>query len=125
MECAVPGNSAPKVSGVGEVVVKTRFYSYGEKYNSTSTAEIIIPAKLTQKETVAAKKLALEVYETLCCKGLARVICSFQGGRFYVNEINTIPGFTNMSMYPKLWEAEGLSYTKLVSTLLELAVKRD
>jgi len=125
IECAVIGNSKPKVSAVGEVVVHEKFYSYEEKYNSSSTANIVIPANLTKEESGAAKQLALDTYKALCCRGLARIDMFISKGRLYVNEINTMPGFTDKSMYPKLWEEEGVSYKKLINNLLDLAVKKN
>ncbi|MBL1434433.1 D-alanine--D-alanine ligase [Candidatus Wolfebacteria bacterium] len=121
IECAVLGNLLPKVSTLGEVLVKDRFYSYEEKYNATSTTKVIIPAKLTEQEALTAKKLAMQAYKVLRCRGLARVDLFFSKNIFYVNEINTMPGFTNKSIYPKLWEDKGLSYKELVTCLLKLS----
>ena len=125
LECAVLGNSKPETSAIGEVVLSDTFYDYNEKYSSTSLAEIVIPAKLTSSEIATAQELAKKTYLALCCRGLARVDLFLSKGEFYVNEINTMPGFTNRSMYPKLWENTGLTYNKLIERLLNLATKKN
>lgn len=124
LECAVLGNDHPKASGVGEVD-SSNFYSYDEKYASTSEAKITIPALIDPNLLVKLKETALSAYKALDCQGLSRVdMFLTDEGEIYVNEINTIPGFTSISMYPKLWEQEGLGYSKLLDTLIELAIER-
>ncbi|SNT29705.1 D-alanine--D-alanine ligase [Ekhidna lutea] len=124
LECAVLGNDNPKATGVGEVQ-SGDFYSYEEKYASGSDAEIVIPAKIDEKYLPALKQTAVKAYKVLDCEGLARVdMFLTEEGTILVNEINTIPGFTSISMYPKLWEEEGLSYADLIDRLIELAIER-
>ncbi|MEM9895280.1 MAG: D-alanine--D-alanine ligase family protein [Bacteroidota bacterium] len=125
LECAVKGNASVKCSGVGEVVASD-FYSYDEKYAQHSRAKTIIPANVTQKELEELKKTAIEAYKALECKGLARVDMFLTGhGDVLVNEINSLPGFTSISMYPKLWEQEGFAYSDLLDELIELALQID
>lgn len=125
LECAVLGNETPMASGVGEVQ-SGNFYSYEEKYDSSSVAEIQIPAKIDEKYLIDLKDTAIRAYQSLDCEGMSRVdMFLTESGDIYVNEINTIPGFTNISMYPKLWEQEGMSYADLLDRLIELAMNRD
>ncbi len=122
MECAVLGNQSPKVSGVGEVK-SGEVYSYDEKYSASSTAETIIPADVSVQELEALRSTALRAYKALECKGLSRVDMFLDSnGDAIVNEINTMPGFTSISMYPKLWENEGVTYSQLIDELIELAI---
>lgn len=122
LECAVLGNESPKASGVGEVR-SGEVYSYEEKYDDSSSAEIIIPAEVKDEELENLRLAAIESYKALECKGLSRVDMFLTSeGNVYVNEVNTIPGFTSISMYPKLWEQEGVSYTQLLDELIELAI---
>lgn len=124
LECAVLGNDDPKATGVGEVQ-SGDFYSYEEKYAAQSHAEIIIPAKIDDKYLPALKQTAIKAYRALNCEGMARVdMFLTEEGAILVNEVNTIPGFTNISMYPKLWEESGLSYSDLIDQLIELAIER-
>ncbi|MDE0472748.1 MAG: D-alanine--D-alanine ligase [Ekhidna sp.] len=124
VECAVLGNKNPKATGVGEVR-SVGFYSYDEKYAAGSRAEIIIPAKIDPKYLSLLKETAIKTYRTLECQGMSRVDMFLTGeGEVLVNEVNTIPGFTSISMYPKLWEQEGLSYGDLIDQLIELAIER-
>ncbi len=123
LECAVLGNREPKASGVGEVK-SGDFYSYEEKYEDTSEAQLIIPAEIDNSYLPNLKKTALEAYRILGCSGMARVDMFLTNSvAIYVNEVNTIPGFTNISMYPKLWEKEGIGYTELITRLIDLALK--
>jgi D-alanine-D-alanine ligase len=125
LECSVLGNENPTASTVGEVVATHEFYDYDAKYIDEKGAKLILPAKLSLKELKAAQKTAIDAYTTLCCEGMARVdMFLTKNGRVLVNEINTIPGFTNISMYPKLWEASGVSQTELISKLISLAIER-
>lgn len=125
VECAVIGNDKPVASTVGELVVNCDFYSYDAKYSKESTTIARIPAEVPADLIDRIRKLAVDSFVTLECAGLARVdfFVSHEGA-IYVNEINTLPGFTNISMYPKLWEASGLSYPALVDQLIQLAIQR-
>ena len=125
IEVAVLGNIAAKASVPGEIVPSREFYDYEDKYLGDG-AQLIVPARLSPEETAAVQQLALVVFHTLRAEGMARVDFFYEeGGRgFLCNEINTIPGFTPISMYPKLWQASGLSYSRLLDELIELALER-
>ncbi|MEO9870854.1 D-alanine--D-alanine ligase family protein [Ekhidna sp.] len=124
LECAVLGNDHPKASGVGEVI-SGNFYSYEEKYASSSKATTRIPADVDLKYVDQLKATAIKAYKALGCQGMSRVDMFFQdNGEILVNEVNTIPGFTSISMYPQLWEQEGMSYSDLINELIELAIER-
>jgi D-alanine-D-alanine ligase len=125
IEVAVLGNEAPRASLPGEIVAGREFYDYEDKY-LTDSAELIVPAPLDDDEVAEVQRLALEAYRALRVDGMARVDFFYEeGGRgWLVNELNTIPGFTPISMYPKLWEASGLPYADLVDELVRLAVER-
>ncbi|MDR0503057.1 MAG: D-alanine--D-alanine ligase [Treponema sp.] len=128
IECAVLGNEEPKASIPGEIIPAHDFYSYEAKYLDEKGAALEIPAKLDEQTIRRVQELAIKVFKTLCCEGLARVDF-FLGGasgrrELIVNEINTMPGFTRISMYPKLWEASGIGYTELITRLIELAISR-
>jgi D-alanine-D-alanine ligase len=116
----------PLTSTVGEINPTHEFYSYEAKYLDENGAELLIPAKLTPEQLKQAQILARDVFVALECEGLARVDLFLDKnlGKFYLNEINTMPGFTQISMYPKLWEASGVSYQELLSKLIDLAVER-
>src|SRR5437879_1973553 len=123
-ECAVLGNDAPQASVVGELVPSREFYDYADKYVEQG-AEIVIPARIPPETSDAMRALALRAFRAIDCSGLARVDFFLErGGRVLVNEINTMPGFTAISMYPKLWEASGLPYPALVDRLIALALER-
>ncbi len=125
LECAVLGNDKPKVSGVGEVVTAEE-YSYEAKYVSQTAAQIKIPAKVSEEELETLQAVALAAYQALGCEVLSRVdMFLTPEGDVYVNEINTIPGFTSISMYPQLWEAEGLAYPDLIEKLIDYAIERQ
>lgn len=120
IECSVMGNDEPCASLPGEIVPNDDYYSYTAKYESPST--LYIPAALTPQQVVEVQTLALKAYEALDCAGLARVDFFLTAqGQIYVNELNTMPGFTAISMYPKMWEASGVSYAALISKLIRLA----
>lgn len=127
IECSVMGHEdSAKASVAGEVVAHHEFYSYEAKYLDPNGAAIIIPAKLEEKVMQDVRQLAIRTYETLNCQGLTRVDFFLkENGEVYVNEINTLPGFTKISMYPKMWEATGLSYTQLISDLIQLAFEKS
>jgi len=125
IECAVLGNEHPEASVCGEVVVHDDFYSYDTKYISESGADIVVPAAITDAEQSRIREIAVQAYQALDCAGLARVdVFLTPAGEVVINEINTLPGFTRISMYPKLWAASGLDYTALITRLLELAMDR-
>jgi len=121
----VLGNEDPVASLPGEIRPTHQFYSYDAKYVDDSGADLLIPADLDEAVIHRVQELAIRTFSLLCCEGLARVDFFIrEGGEVLVNEINTLPGFTNISMYPKLWEASGLSQRELVSRLIELALDR-
>ncbi|MDR0451030.1 MAG: D-alanine--D-alanine ligase [Treponema sp.] len=127
LECSVLGNEKPLASVPGEVIVKHEFYSYEAKYLDEKGALLEIPAKLPPAVEARVRELALKTFSVLCCEGLSRVDFFLRGDGpedLLVNEINTMPGFTRISMYPKLWEADGLSYTELIDRLIQLAIDR-
>jgi D-alanine-D-alanine ligase len=130
LEVAVLGNDAPEASVVGEVVPGKEFYDYEAKYLSEGS-DLIVPAKLTKAQTKEVREMAIAAFRACDCAGLARVdflmepgAGSGKGGRIFVNEINTLPGFTSISMYPRLWAASGVAYPKLIDRLLELGMER-
>jgi len=131
LECSVLGSpygtdgSEPKASAPGEVKSRHEFYSYDAKYIDENGAELIIPADIPEDISRRVRELAVEVFNALCCDGLARVDFFLkEDGAVIINEINTMPGFTKISMYPKLWEVSGISYTKLIDRLIGLALER-
>jgi D-alanine-D-alanine ligase len=124
IECSVLGNDAPEASVPGEVVPRSDFYDYAAKYLRDDTA-LLIPAPLTAEQVQTVQRLAIAAFRAIDCAGLARVdFFLTPDGRFFVNEINTLPGFTQVSMYPKLWEASGLPYPALIDRLITLARER-
>jgi len=124
IECAVLGNHNPQASIPGEIIPKHDFYSYESKYLDEKGAELLIPAPLSPEEVIRVKELALKTYIALECRGMTRVdMFMTEDKRLIINEVNTIPGFTNISMYPKLWEASGLTQPKLMTRLIELAIE--
>jgi len=125
IECAVLGNEAPIASLCGEIIPHHEFYSYEAKYLDENGAALSIPAHIPKHVSKKIQKLAIQVFEVLCCEGMARVdFFVTDDENIFINEINTIPGFTSISMYPKLWEASGISYEKLIDTLIEFAIRR-
>jgi D-alanine-D-alanine ligase len=125
IECSVLGNENPIASLPGEIIVQHDFYSYDAKYLDEKGARLEIPARLPKGIVKNVRKMALRVYRTLCCEGMARVDFFVRSnGQVLVNEINTIPGFTKISMYPKMWEASGISYSRLIDRLISLALER-
>jgi len=125
IECAVLGNEKPEASVVGEIVPSGEFYDYAAKYED-GTSQLLIPAPLTPAISDQIRALAIDAFRALDLAGLARVDFFLEKGtdRVYLNEVNTLPGFTPISMYPKLWEATGLSYRGLLTRLVELARER-
>jgi D-alanine-D-alanine ligase len=127
LECSVLGNDRPEASIVGEIVPLGEFYSYESKYVDENGAELLIPApNLTASEIQEIQELAIRAFSALECAGMARVdfFKDKNTGELFLNELNTIPGFTPISMYPKLWDASGLPYPKLIDRLIELACER-
>jgi D-alanine-D-alanine ligase len=125
IECSVLGNDDPAASVPGEIVPCKEFYDYDAKYLAEGS-ELVIPAKLTRQETKRIRELAIQAFQAVDCSGLARVdfLMDPKTRRIYVNEINTMPGFTAISMYPKLWFASGLTYPNLIGRLIELGMER-
>ncbi len=126
IECSVLGNDDKVASIPGEIIPTHEFYDYDAKYIDENGAHLVIPAELTNDQTRLIKELAIKACEVLCVDGMARVdfFLDRETGRIYLNEVNTIPGFTNISMYPKLWEASGVSYPQLIDKLIQLALER-
>jgi D-alanine-D-alanine ligase len=135
LEVSVLGNDSPVASVVGEIIPGSEFYDYNAKYHS-NTSVPIIPAQLSKSESKQIRKMALAAFRACDCAGLARVDFLMEpavkakknkkakSARIYLNEINTMPGFTSISMYPKLWEATGVPYKQLIDRLITLAVER-
>jgi len=123
IECSVLGNLYPKASLPGEI--KTRsFYSYEAKYLNTEDAELLIPAPLSKKLIKKVQKLSIRVFQVLKLQGMARIDFFLKpNGKLVVNEANTIPGFTQISMYPKLWQVSGIKYSKLIDKLIQFAIE--
>ena len=125
IEISVLGNDEPKASVPGEIIPSREFYDYQSKYKDDDS-RLLIPAPLSDAQVREAQDLALRSFKVLECSGMARVDLFLERptGKFFVNEINTLPGFTSISMYPKLWEASGLPYGSLLDRLVELAIER-
>ena len=125
IECSVLGNDDPVASVLGEIVPCNAFYDYAAKYLDNAS-ELVIPADLDQGLTDEIRRMAVEAYRAIDCSGMARVdfFLDKASGAVCINELNTIPGFTAISMYPKLWEASGLPYSALIDRLVELALER-
>ncbi len=125
VECSVLGNEEPSASVLGEVIPCNDFYDYKAKYLDDSS-ELVIPAKVSPEMEEKIKKMAIKTFLALDCAGLGRVdfFVDDEKGQVWVNEINTLPGFTSISMYPKLWEASGVSFEELIAELINLAIKR-
>jgi D-alanine-D-alanine ligase len=125
LECAILGNADPKASVVGEVHPSREFYDYTDKYES-SDSRVEIPAQISEKVASEVRKIAVRAFEAINGSGLARVdfFLERNSGKVWLNEINTMPGFTPISMYPKLWEASGVPFKKLVKTLVSLGFER-
>ena len=125
IECSVLGNDQPAASLPGEIVPSTEFYDYNAKYLDEGS-QLIIPAKLSKAETKEVQRLAIGAFRAVDCSGLARVdfLMEPKSRKIYLNEINTMPGFTAISMYPKLWAASGVSYSDLIGRLIQLGLER-
>jgi D-alanine-D-alanine ligase len=125
IECSVLGNENPIASLPGEITTAHDFYSYDAKYLDAEGAQLVVPAKLPARQIKTIQALAVQTFKLLCCEGMARVdFFVDERGGIFVNEINTIPGFTQISMYPKMWKASGISYAALIDRLIALALKR-
>ena len=125
IECSVLGSENPIASVPGEILPRHEFYSYEAKYLDENGAVLEIPAKLPPAASERIRQLAIKTFSVLCCEGMARVDFFLRNGdEIIVNEINTIQGFTRISMYPKLWEATGISCSELIDKLIELAIER-
>lgn len=125
IECAVLGNDDPQASICGEVVLNGDFYCYDTKYINDKAAQVVIPAAISPEINDSIREIAVHAYQTLECSGMARVdVFLTESNEVIINEINTLPGFTNISMYPKLWQASGLDYQTLITRLIELALER-
>ncbi len=125
IEISVLGNENPIVSVPGEIVPGDEFYSYDDKYIN-GISRPIIPAELSEEMTGEIQETALKAYKLIDCAGMARVdfMVNHNENKVYLNELNTIPGFTQISMYTKLWEASGVSFPELIDRLIELAIDR-
>ncbi|HYW40042.1 MAG TPA: D-alanine--D-alanine ligase family protein [Terriglobales bacterium] len=125
IECAVLGNDDPKASIAGEIVPCKEFYDYDAKY-LVEGSEAVIPAKITKAEMRTVQRLAIAAFQAVDCTGLARVdfLMDPKSRRIFVNEINTMPGFTAISMYPKMWVASGVTYSELIDRLIQLGIER-
>jgi D-alanine-D-alanine ligase len=125
IECAVLGNDSPEASVPGEIVPVNEFYDYEAKYIKEGS-ELLIPARLSRRQIRRVQELAVRAFKAIDCAGMGRVdfLLDRKSRRIFILEINTIPGFTPISMYPKLWEASGLPYPKLLDRLIELAIER-
>jgi D-alanine-D-alanine ligase len=125
LECAVLGNDEPTASVVGEIVPAAEFYDYNAKYIDEGS-QPVIPAKISRKQMKQVQEMAVQAFKAVDCAGLARVdfLMDPKRGKIYINEINTMPGFTSISMYPKMWAASGLPYPELIDRLIQLALER-
>jgi D-alanine-D-alanine ligase len=128
IEVSVLGNDEPIASLPGEIIPSREFYDYAAKYidEGEEASDLLIPAPLSEEQTAQIRAMAVQVYLAIDCAGLARVDFLLNGetDELFVGEVNTIPGFTKISMYPKLWEATGISYSELISRLIDLALER-
>jgi len=124
IECAILGNENPIASVAGEIIPSDEFYSYHAKYLDEKGANLVIPAKISESLLKKVQEISLKTFKTLECRGMARVdMFITHAEKIIVNEINTIPGFTKISMYPKLWEYSGISYKELITKLIFLAIE--
>ena len=125
IEVSVLGNEFPEASVPGEIIPSGDFYSYDAKYIDSDNTRLVIPAVLPEEKTEEIQDIARKSFRLLELAGLARADFFLEAnGRIWVNELNTLPGFTNISMYPKLWEASGIPYPELIHRLIQLAIAR-
>jgi D-alanine-D-alanine ligase len=126
IECSVLGNDEPQASVAGEIVPAAEFYDYKAKYQDEGS-QLLIPAKISKAQMKKVQAMAVAAFKAVDCSGLARVDFLMEpgaNGKLYLNEINTMPGFTSISMYPKLWKATGIEYADLIDQLIELGLAR-
>jgi D-alanine-D-alanine ligase len=125
LECSVLGSEQPVAAIPCEIIPSREFYDYEDKY-LLDAAKLLVPAPLTPEQTAEIQKLAVEAYQAVDCEGMARVdfLLEASTGKLYINEINTIPGFTSISMYPKMWERAGVPFAELLDRLIDLALER-
>jgi D-alanine-D-alanine ligase len=125
IECAVLGNDDPQASLPGEIIPSREFYDYEAKYLDEDS-KAIIPAQLAESQVREVQRLAIAAFRAVDCAGMARVdfFVARDNGEIFLNEVNTIPGFTTISMYPKMWEASGIAYSELIDRLITLALER-
>lgn len=127
IECAILGNNPPEASYPGEIIINSKydFYTFDAKYVDPQAVRIDVPAKLETKTAEKVRDICVKAYKALCCEDFARVDLFLTAeGKIYINEINTIPGFTNSSMFPMMWNERGVGFTELISRLLDLAQER-
>ncbi|MEM8727644.1 MAG: D-alanine--D-alanine ligase family protein [Chlamydiota bacterium] len=125
IECSVLGNQTPEASLPGEIIPTHEFYSYEAKYLDANGARFVIPAKLGMEKIKEVKGLAIRAFHALRCEGMARIDFFLKkDGTLLINELNTIPGFTSISLYPKLWAISGIPYSRLIERLIELSIER-
>jgi D-alanine-D-alanine ligase len=128
VECAVLSSfdgKAPRVSVAGEIVVKGReFYDFDAKYQDEDSVDLIVPAEITEEQLAEMQTIARRAFQALGCEGLGRVDFFLTEQGFFVNEINTMPGFTPLSMFPALWQASGIAYPALIDELIALALAK-
>ncbi|HYG01319.1 MAG TPA: D-alanine--D-alanine ligase family protein [Chryseosolibacter sp.] len=127
IECAILGNYPPEASLPGEITISSQyeFYTFDAKYVDPDAVKIDVPAKLTSEEAERIRKVSVDAYKALYCEDFSRVdLFLTRDGKIYINEINTIPGFTNSSMYPMMWKERGINFTDLITRLLDLANER-
>ncbi len=123
-QVAVLGNATPRATDICEIVIGAKFHDFEDKYNQDSAAQFFIPARLSQATTEQIREWAIRSYKATNCRGMARVdFLADADGQIYLNEINSIPGFTGVSVYPKLWNAAGIGYSQLISNLIKLALQ--
>jgi D-alanine-D-alanine ligase len=127
IECAVLGNSSPEAAELGEILVGGEFYDYHDKYVDGKSSTQVPVQDIDDAKKAEISEMCLKAYKTMDCSGLSRVDCFLDrdSGDIYLNEINTLPGFTSISMYPKMWKASGVSYPELIDRLVELGFERD
>ena len=125
LECSVLGSEQPVAAIPCEIIPSREFYDYEDKY-LLDAAKLLVPAPLAPEQTAEIQKLAVEAYQAVDCEGMARVdfLMEAASGKLYINEINTIPGFTSISMYPKMWEQAGVPFAELLDRLIDLALER-
>jgi D-alanine-D-alanine ligase len=125
IECSVLGNDEPIASVPGEIVPATEFYDYNAKYIDEGS-KLLIPAKISKKQQKEVQQMAIAAFKAVDCCGLGRIdfLLDPKTQKLYLNEINTMPGFTSISMYPKLWAASGIVYPELIDRLIQLGIER-